>query len=111
MERPLGLCRRPEAGKRGRNRLVRERKGSGVCEKGEAVKKSDRYGDDDEIMKHVLFEFDSQVGVRAEDEQKLVVTLKRAKLPFLASFVAFYPLFPVNRRCVETHGVPDWTKP
>jgi oligopeptide transport system substrate-binding protein len=25
--------------------------------------------------------------------------------------MGFYPLFPVNRECLETHDAPDWTKP
>lgn len=77
--------------------------------KSAAVKKSDQHGDVAKL-KHILLDFDSQVGVRAESERKLVVTLND-RTPFFSELVAFYPLFPVNRRCVETHGVPHWTKP
>jgi oligopeptide transport system substrate-binding protein len=59
---------------------------------------------------HVLPDFESTVGVKAEAPQKLVVTLK-APTPFFNELVAFYPYFPVNRRCVEDHGSPNWTKP
>ena len=65
---------------------------------------------------HVLPDFESTVGVKAvssEDPvapQKLVVTLK-APTPYFNELVAFYPYFPVNRRCVEDHGSPNWTKP
>lgn len=57
----------------------------------------------------VLLDFDSQVGVKATDSQTLVVTLK-ARTPFFRELVAFYPLFPVNRRCVERYGTPNWTR-
>jgi len=29
---------------------------------------------------------------------------------YFKELVAFYPLYPVNRRCVEAHGAPNWTK-
>ena len=58
---------------------------------------------------HVLPDFDSTVGVTAEAPHKLVVTLK-APTPYFNELVAFYPYFPVNRRCVEDHGSPNWTK-
>jgi oligopeptide transport system substrate-binding protein len=58
----------------------------------------------------ILIDFESQVGVRAEDDATLVVTLTH-RTPFFLDLVAFYPLYPVNRRCVETHGVPAWSNP
>jgi len=57
----------------------------------------------------ILLDFDSSVGVRATDDHTLVVELNN-RTPFFLHLTAFYPLFPVNRRCVETHGTPDWTK-
>jgi oligopeptide transport system substrate-binding protein len=58
---------------------------------------------------YVLFDFDSGVGARAEDDHTLVVTLNNST-PFFTELVAFYPMYPVNRNCVETHGWPQWTK-
>ena len=59
---------------------------------------------------HVLPDFEATVGVKAESPQKLVVTLE-SPTPYFNELVAFYPYFPVNRRCVEDHGSPSWTKP
>ncbi len=56
----------------------------------------------------VLFDF-KKVGIRAKDDRTLVVTLKN-RTPFFLDLVAFYPLYPVNRRCVEKYGTPSWTK-
>jgi oligopeptide transport system substrate-binding protein len=58
----------------------------------------------------ILPDFSSTVGVRADDERTLVVTLNN-RTPYFLDLVAFYPLFPVNRNCIEQHGVPNWTKP
>jgi oligopeptide transport system substrate-binding protein len=59
---------------------------------------------------HVLPDFEATVGVRAENPHKLVVTLKH-RTPYFQELVAFYPLYAVNRACVEKHGSPDWTRP
>ena len=59
---------------------------------------------------HVLPHFDDTVGVKAADDRTLVVTLENPT-PYFLDLVAFYPLYPVNRRCVEQFGYPDWTKP
>jgi len=59
---------------------------------------------------HVLIDFDSQVAIQALDERTLEVKLN-APTPYFKNLVAFYPLYPVNRRCVETFGTPNWTKP
>ena len=58
----------------------------------------------------VLLDFDSQVGIEAVDDRTLVVELKN-RTPFFLDLVAFYPLYPVNRTCVEEHGTPLWTRP
>ncbi len=63
-----------------------------------------------ETIRNLLFDFDSQVGIRAKDDQTLVVQLMN-RTPFFLDLVAFYPLYPVNRTCIEEHGVPKWTKP
>jgi oligopeptide transport system substrate-binding protein len=58
----------------------------------------------------VLPDFDATVGVKAEGPEKLVVRLK-SRTPYFPDLVAFYPLYPVNRKCIEEHGTPDWTRP
>lgn len=57
---------------------------------------------------HVLLDFD-QVGIKALDDKTLEVTLKNPT-PYFLHLVAFYPLYPVNRACVEKYGFPDWTR-
>jgi oligopeptide transport system substrate-binding protein len=59
---------------------------------------------------HVLPDFESTVGILAEDAATLVVTLNN-RTPYFTDLVAFYPLYPVNQACVEEHGTPNWTKP
>lgn len=65
---------------------------------------------------HILPDFESTVGVKSipsqepDAPQQLVVTLK-APTAYFNELVAFYPYFPVNRRCIEDHGSPNWTKP
>jgi oligopeptide transport system substrate-binding protein len=50
-----------------------------------------------------------QVGVRAEDEKTLVVTLE-SPTPYFLDLTGFFTYFPVHRATVEKHG-KDWTKP
>ena len=57
---------------------------------------------------HTLVHF-AEVGAKATDDQTLVVTL-RNRTPYFTELAAFYPLYPVNPRCVEKHGTPGWTK-
>ena len=64
----------------------------------------------DHACHQVLIDFDTTVGIRAVDDQTLVVTLNEPT-PYFKNLVAFYPLYPVNRECVEQHGTPNWTKP
>ena len=59
--------------------------------------------------KHVLYHF-GEVGVDAPDKRTLVVELN-APTPYFLHLAAFYPCYPVNRKCVEEHGSPNWTKP
>ena len=58
---------------------------------------------------HVLIDFDT-VGIETPDDHTLVVRLKSAT-PYYLDLAAFYPLYPVNRACVEKHGFPMWTRP
>jgi oligopeptide transport system substrate-binding protein len=60
--------------------------------------------------RHVLIDFESSVGVNAENPRKLVVTLK-SRTPFFPDLLAFYPLYPVNKECITRFGTPDWTRP
>ncbi len=64
----------------------------------------------DHACHHVLIDFDSNVEIRASDDQTLVIVLKEPT-PYFKQLLAFYPLYPVNRTCVEKHGAPNWTKP
>jgi len=57
----------------------------------------------------VLPHFESVAQVKAVDDATLTVTLDHPT-PYFLDLVAFYPLYPVNRRCVEEHGFPQWTK-
>jgi oligopeptide transport system substrate-binding protein len=57
----------------------------------------------------VLYDYVTGIGARAEDDHTLVVTLKNST-PFFTELTAFYPMYPVNRECVETYGSPWWTK-
>lgn len=59
---------------------------------------------------YILPDFEATVGVKAPDDKQLVVTLNN-RTPFFLHLTTFYPLFPMNRKCVETHGTPEWTKP
>lgn len=63
-----------------------------------------------ETCQQLLLDFESSVGVQAPDDATLVVTLTN-RTPFFIHLTTFYPLFPVNRRCVEEYGTPDWTRP
>ncbi|MEN0110160.1 MAG: peptide ABC transporter substrate-binding protein [Planctomycetota bacterium] len=50
----------------------------------------------------------AEVGFRAVDEHT-VETVVNAPTPYWLQLLGFYPLSPVNRRCIETHG-PRWTE-
>jgi len=62
-----------------------------------------------EDYRWLLYDFES-VAIRALDPHTLEIRLKHP-VPYFPTLMGFYPLFPVNRRCVETHGYPAWTKP
>lgn len=70
-------------------------------------------GDGFENCRWLLVDFAAEnggVGIRALDSRTLRITLKRPTSHFL-TVMGFYPLFPVNPRCVEKYGYPEWTKP
>ena len=64
---------------------------------------------DAEECKFVLRDFRS-VGIRALDDRTLRIELANPT-PFFLKLLSFYPLSPVNRKCIEEHGYPEWTKP
>jgi len=51
-----------------------------------------------------------EVGVKVIDERTLEMTLS-SPTPYWPQLLAFYPLFPVHRGCLEEHGAPAWTQP
>ncbi len=57
----------------------------------------------------LLPDFDS-VGIRVVDRRTIRFRL-RHPVPYFPNLLGFYPMCPVNRRCVETYGYPAWTKP
>ncbi len=59
--------------------------------------------------RQVLLDF-REVGVEVVDARTLRYTLEHPT-PYFLNLVGFYPLFPVNRRCVEEFGSPQWTYP
>ena len=57
----------------------------------------------------VMVDFKHLGGGQAVDDKTFVVRLNNS-VPYFLNLVAYYPLFPVNRKCIETHGAPMWTK-
>lgn len=57
----------------------------------------------------VLPDFAHTGGIKTLDDHTLEITLND-RTAFFADLVAFYPLYPVNRTCVEEFGTPNWTK-
>lgn len=53
-------------------------------------------------------DFQKTVGLRALDDDRLQVVL-RSPTPYFLDITCFYPLFPVNRKCLEEHGL-FWTR-
>ena len=48
------------------------------------------------------------VGMRAIDDHTIQFTLENPT-PYFLTLLGFYPLFPVQQKCVETFGSPQWT--
>lgn len=59
--------------------------------------------------RQVLLDF-REVGIKVLDERTLQVTLENPT-PYFLKLIGYYPFSPVNRRCVENYGTPQWTKP
>ena len=48
------------------------------------------------------------VGMRAIDDRTIEFTLENPT-PYFLTLLGFYPLFPIQQKCVETFGSPQWT--
>ncbi len=59
--------------------------------------------------RQVLLDF-HEVGIEVVDPLTLKMTLE-SPTPFFLKLTGYYPLYPVNQKCVETFGAPQWTKP
>ncbi|MGB7345165.1 MAG: peptide ABC transporter substrate-binding protein [Pirellulaceae bacterium] len=57
----------------------------------------------------VMVAFGKLGGLETPDDETFIVHLKDA-IPYFPNLAAYYPTFPVNRKCVETYGSPLWTK-
>ncbi|MDP6443453.1 MAG: peptide ABC transporter substrate-binding protein [Pirellulaceae bacterium] len=79
------------------------------CSKPDNVIADVKQGASIEQAKQVLLDFD-HVGIVAVDRRTLRIELNNP-VPYFINLLGFYPLFPVNKKCVETHGYPAWTKP
>ena len=63
-----------------------------------------------ESCKTVLLDFD-EVGAKPLDDRTLQVKLKSPDAVFFVPDGLLIRCSPVNPKCVETYGYPDWTKP
>ncbi len=62
-----------------------------------------------EDYRWLTFDF-RRVGMRAVDSRTVEFRL-RHPTPYFLNLMGFYPIFPVNPRCLIEHGYPAWTKP
>jgi len=56
----------------------------------------------------VMIAFDKLGSLETPDDQTFIVNLTDP-IPFFPNIVAFYALYPVNRKCLERYGSPMWT--
>ncbi len=56
----------------------------------------------------LLPDFDT-VPIKVLDDHTLEITLSHP-VPYFLNLMGFYPFYPVNQRCVETFGSPNWTR-
>ena len=57
----------------------------------------------------VLVAFGKLGGLETPNDETFVVHLTDP-IPYFPNLCAYYPLFPVNQNCVQTHGAQKWTK-
>jgi oligopeptide transport system substrate-binding protein len=62
-----------------------------------------------ERCRQVLLDF-REVGVKVIDDHTLELRLTDPT-PYFLDLLAYYPLAPVNRACLEKYGSPNWTRP
>ena len=62
-----------------------------------------------EKCRHLLLDF-GEVGIRALGPHQLQVELK-SPTPYFLYLMQFYVTVPVNRRCIERFGYPNWIRP
>ncbi len=62
-----------------------------------------------ERVHSVYVAFGKLGSLETPDAKTFIVHLKDA-IPYFPNLAAYYPLFPVNRNCIEKHGSPLWTK-
>jgi oligopeptide transport system substrate-binding protein len=68
-----------------------------------------RLPDGVEPARQVLLDF-REVGIRVVDDRTLEIRLD-SPTHFFLELLSFYPLSPVNQKCLEKYGKPAWTKP
>ena len=78
--------------------------------KGETRRFSKEPEGDVEMCLHTLLHFDESVAIDAPDDRTFVVKLNY-RTPYFLELTAFYPLYPMNPKCVLEHGTPNWTRP
>jgi oligopeptide transport system substrate-binding protein len=61
-----------------------------------------------EQCRQVLLDF-REVGVRVIDDRTFEFRLKD-RTPYFLDLTAFHCFAPVNQKCLETYGAPDWTR-
>lgn len=62
-----------------------------------------------EPCRQVLLDF-REVGIRVIDDRTLEIRLNNPT-PYFLDLLAFYPLSPVHRGCLERYGKPAWKQP
>jgi oligopeptide transport system substrate-binding protein len=62
-----------------------------------------------EDYRWLLYDFQA-VGLEAVNSRVLQIRLKHP-VPYFLNLMGFFPMSPVNRKCVEAYGYPAWTKP
>src|SRR4051794_21126849 len=75
----------------------------------QAAPKEQPLKDGAERCRQVLLDF-REVGIRVLDDRTLEIRLAN-RTPFFLALTAFHALSPVNQKCVENYGAPEWKLP